>query len=166
MQIALESPDQPEIIALIAELDAYQHTLYPPESVYALDLSALVQPHVRFAVARNGQGDAVGCGALAITPDFAELKRMYVMPAHRGQGVASRLLRLLEDDGRASGCAVITLETGIYQPEAIGLYTRHGYQRRGPYGDYPDDPFSVFMEKRLVATAAAPQAGGCNEQAA
>jgi len=42
------------------------------------------------------------------------------------------------------------LETGISQPEALGLYERSGYVRRGPYGDYPDDPLSVFMHKRLT----------------
>ena len=44
LHIAFESPNQPEIIALIADLDAYQLTLYPPESVYALDLPSLMQP--------------------------------------------------------------------------------------------------------------------------
>ena len=59
LHIAFESPDQPAIIALIADLDAYQLTLYPPESVYALDLQTLLQPHVRFAVARSS-GHAEG----------------------------------------------------------------------------------------------------------
>jgi putative acetyltransferase len=43
----------------------------------------------------------------------------------------------------------MVLETGPDQPEALGLYERYGFARRGPYGDYPDDPLSVFMEKRL-----------------
>ena len=49
-----------------------------------------------------------------------------------------------------SGMSVVRLETGIYQPEAIGLYERMGYTRRGPFGDYAEDPLSVFMEKRLA----------------
>jgi putative acetyltransferase len=166
MQIAFESPDQPEIITLIAELDAYQLTLYPPESVYALDVATLLKPHIRFAVARNRQGGAVACGALALTPQFGELKRMYVTPAQRGQGIASRLLGLLEDEALANGCACMMLETGIHQPEALGLYARHGYQRRGPYGDYPDDPLSVFMEKQLALPDAGLRMGGRHEQLA
>ena len=53
MTIAPESPDQPEVIALIAELDAYQDTLYPPESRHALDLASLKQANVLFFVARD-----------------------------------------------------------------------------------------------------------------
>ena len=64
VHIAFESPDQPEVIALIAQLDAYQDTLYPPESRHSLDLRTLVQPHVIFAVARSADGRAVGCGAV------------------------------------------------------------------------------------------------------
>ena len=43
-----------------------------------------------------------------------------------------------------------SLETGVRQPEALGLYSRAGYVRRGPCGSYPDDPLSVFMEKQLT----------------
>ncbi|MES2262351.1 MAG: GNAT family N-acetyltransferase [Pseudomonadota bacterium] len=147
MKIALETPDQAEVIALIAELDAYQLTLYPPESVYALDLPALKQPNVLFAVARDAGGAAIGCGAIVLTPAFGELKRMYVHPSARGQGVATRVLDLLETQAVAQGCRRFTLESGPYQPEALALYARFGYQRCGPYGDYADDPYSVFMDK-------------------
>ena len=41
------------------------------------------------------------------------------------------------------------LETGVRQPEALGLYETAGYQRRGPFGAYAEDPLCVFMEKRL-----------------
>jgi putative acetyltransferase len=60
--IAIELPDQREVIALIAELDAYQDTLYPPASRHALDLTALKQPNVLFAVARDNAGRAIGSG--------------------------------------------------------------------------------------------------------
>ncbi len=149
MNITLESPDQPEVVALIAELDAYQDTLYPPESRYALDLASLMQPNVLFAVARDDALRAVGCGAIVLGPDFGELKRMYVSPHCRGQGVARRLLSMLESHAAGRGANLLTLETGPYQPEALGLYERCGYERRGPFGDYADDPLSVFMQKRL-----------------
>ncbi|MCP2012373.1 GNAT family N-acetyltransferase [Duganella violaceipulchra] len=149
MHIAFESPDQPEVIALIADLDAYQLSLYPPESVYALDLPSLMQPHVRFAVARDAAGAIVGCGAVVLTPEYGEIKRMYVQPAARGQGLARGVLALLEQAALAHGCPQMVLESGPSQPEALGLYARHGFQRCGPYGDYPDDPLSVFMRKPL-----------------
>lgn len=151
MNIALESPDQPAVIALIAELDAYQDTLYPPESRHALDLASLMQPNVLFAVARDDAQRAVGCGAIVLGPEFGELKRMYVSLQCRGQGIARRLLSMLESKAAGRGATLLTLETGPYQPEALGLYERCGYERRGPFGDYADDPLSVFMQKRMSA---------------
>lgn len=151
MHIAIESPDQPDVIQLIADLDVYQDSLYPAESRYALDLSSLKQSNVRFAVARDGSGEAIGCGAIVLGDEYGELKRMYVAEASRGKGVAGAILALLETEARKSGCTVYTLETGPYQPEALKFYANAGYQRRGPYGDYPDDPLSVFMQKDVSA---------------
>jgi putative acetyltransferase len=151
MTIGFESPNQPEVIALIADLDAYQDTLYPPQSRHYLDLASLRQPNVLFAVARDDAGRAIGCGAIVLCPEFGEVKRMYVSPRGRGQGVAKKLLALLESQAVASGCNLLKLETGPYQPEALALYTSSGYERRGPFGDYTDDPLSVFMQKHIDA---------------
>ena len=147
--VALESANQPDVIALIAELDAYQDTLYPPEARYALDLASLMQPNVAFAVARDETGRAIGCAAVVLAPGFGELKRMFVSPQGRGRGVGRQLVALLEAEARARGCGLLTLETGPYQAEALALYAQCGFTRRGPFGDYPDDPLSVFMEKPL-----------------
>jgi putative acetyltransferase len=147
--IRFESPDQPEVIALIAELDAYQDTLYPPESRHYLDMTSLAQPNVLFAVVRDEAGRAIGCGAVVLYPDFGELKRMYVSPRGRGQGVGKKLLALLESQAIGAGCKLLMLETGPYQPEALALYAAAGYERRGPFGDYTDDPLSVFMQKHV-----------------
>ncbi|MET3131758.1 putative acetyltransferase [Oxalobacteraceae bacterium GrIS 1.11] len=149
--IAFESPDQPDVIALIAELDAYQDALYPPESRHILDLASLKQANVLFAVARDSTGQAIACGAIVLCPEFGELKRMYVSPRGRGQGVAKKLLALLESRAIGSGCQLLRLETGPYQPEALALYASAGYERRGPYGDYTNDPLSVYMQKHIVA---------------
>jgi putative acetyltransferase len=156
--INFESANQPEVIALIAELDAYQDSLYPPEARYALDLASLTQPNVVFAVARDAAGQALGCGAIVLGPDFGELKRMFISPVARGQGLAKRLLAGLEAEAAARGCTRVTLESGPYQAEGLALYARCGYARCGPYGDYPDDPLSVFMEKRIGAAVTAPSA--------
>jgi putative acetyltransferase len=150
MTIAFESPDQPEVIALIGELDAYQDGLYPPESRHALDMASLRLPNVLFAVARDDAEHAIGCGAIVLLGTFGELKRMYVSPHARGRGVGKRLLALLESRAIVSGCNSVALETGPYQPEALALYAAAGYERRGPFGDYTDDPLSVFMQKHIV----------------
>ena len=149
MHIALESPDQPEVIGLIAELDAYQDTLYPPESRHSLDLASLKQPNVLFVVARDISGRAVACGAVVVAPEYGEIKRMYVHPQSRGQGVAKRVLALLESKASSLGCTLLKLETGPSQPEALHLYTSSGYERRGPFGKYTNDPLSVFMQKLI-----------------
>jgi putative acetyltransferase len=93
----------------------------------------------------------VGCGALVLNDGWGELKRMFVRPSVRGRGIAQRILALLEAAARERGFAVMRLETGVSQPEALRLYERAGYVRRGPFGDYGPDPLSVFMEKRLQA---------------
>ena len=149
MTINFESPGQPEVIALIAELDAYQDTLYPPESRHYLDLTSLAQPNVLFAVARDGAGRPNGCGAVVLYPEFGELKRMYVSPRGRGQGIGRKLLAALESQAIVSGCKLLMLETGPYQHEALALYASAGYERRGPFGVYTNDPLSVFMQKHL-----------------
>ncbi len=149
MQIAFETADQPDVHALIEELDTYLYSLYPPENVYALDISSLTQPNVLFAVARATDGAPLGCAAIVVTPAFGEVKRMYVRPTARGQGVARRLLETLEDAARGQGCRSLMLETGPTMPEALALYERLGYKHRGAFGDYPEDPLSVFMAKTL-----------------
>lgn len=149
MNITLESPDQPEVISLIAELDAYQDMLYPPESRHSLDLASLKQPNVVFAVARNASGQAIGCGAVVVNSEYGELKRMYVHPESRGAGVARKVLVFLESRASLLGCKLLKLETGPSQREALGLYASCGYERRGPFGKYADDPLSVFMQKRI-----------------
>jgi len=147
MNIRIESPDQADVIALIAELDAYQDSLYPAESRYALDLTSLMQPNVVFGVARDAAGAAVGRAAIVLQKDYGELKRMYVSVGQRGNGIAGNLLTHLEGAALARGCSVFRLETGPFQPEALAFYARNGYQRCGRFGDYREDPLSVFMEK-------------------
>lgn len=145
--IALESPQQADVVRLVEELDAYQAQLYPPEALYGISIAALSKDNVLFAVARDAAGAAIGCGAIVLEPEFGELKRMFVQPSHRGQGIALALLAFLEAQAVARGCTRFTLETGIHQPEALALYARAGYVRRGPFGSYPEDPLSVFMQK-------------------
>ena len=152
MRIALETANQPEVIALIAELDAYQDALYPAEARYALDLASLSRPHVLFAVARGADGSAVGCGAIVLNEGYGEVKCMYVRPALRGQGAARQICQMLESAALARGCQALMLETGPYQLEALAFYARQGFVRCGPFGEYAQHPLSVFMAKSLVET--------------
>jgi putative acetyltransferase len=147
--VAEESPRQPEIVELVAQLDAYLGGLYPAESNHLLAIEALAAPDVRFFVARQ-DGRAVGCGALRQDREgWGEVKRIYVHPAARGARVGVRLVERIEAAARGAGLTHLRLETGIHQPEALGLFRRAGFVERGPFADYPLDPLSVYMEKAL-----------------
>jgi len=149
MRFAIESPDQPDVRTLIAELDEYQSALYPAESNHLLDIRSLCQASVLFAVARDTDGVAQGCGAVVLHPEYGEVKRMFVRPALRGRGIAGRMMAFLEKLARTHGCRLLRLETGIKQPEAIALYRRLGYLEGVPFGEYREDPLSLFMLKEL-----------------
>lgn len=148
-KIAPERADQPDVIALIDALDAYQKPLYPAESHHGVDIATLMQPNVLFVVARDEEGAAIGCAGLMLADGYGEIKRMYVDPGSRGRGLGRALLDALEAQALERGCNVLRLETGPRQPEALRTYERQGFRRRGPFGDYWDDPHSVFMEKTL-----------------
>jgi putative acetyltransferase len=147
--INAETPDQPEVRDMLARLDAYCAALYPAESNHLLDVASLMQGDVLFLVARDVDGAAVGCAALVNRQAYGEVKRMFVDERRRGLGTGRKLLEHLVMFARMSGLSVLRLETGIHQPEAIGLYERMGFERRAPFGDYREDPLSLFMELRL-----------------
>jgi putative acetyltransferase len=147
--INTETPDQPEVRDMLARLDAYCAALYPAESNHLLDIASLMQGDALFLVARDVDGAAVGCAALVNRQEYGEVKRMFVDERRRGLGTGRKLLEHLVMFARMSGLSVLRLETGIHQPEAIALYERMGFERRAPFGDYREDPLSLFMEMRL-----------------
>jgi GNAT superfamily N-acetyltransferase len=101
---------------------------------------------------KNDQGYADG---------DAEIKRMYVIPEARGQGLSRLVLAALEHDARAAGRTRMVLETGIRQPEAISLYTSSGYQLCAKFGHYRFSELSRCYAKPLAAAAteSAPASG-------
>ena len=149
MIINTETPDQPEIRAMLDKLDAYHAELYPAESNHLLDVDSLLREDALFLVARDVGGAAVGCAALVNRGGYGEIKRMYVDEATRGRGTGAQLLEHLTMFARMSGLQVLRLETGIHQLEAIALYEHAGFARCEAFGDYRPDPLSLFMEKAL-----------------
>lgn len=148
-RITRERPDSDEAKALIAELDTYLAPLYPPTSQHGLSVAALIAEQVDFFVLRYGDV-AAGCGGVKFYGrDYAEIKRMYMRPSFRGKGLAKRMLTHLEDHAGRQGIFILRLETGIRQPEAQGLYEAMGYLIRSPFGEYKEDPLSLFYEKDL-----------------
>jgi len=152
-----ERADHPQVIALLDALDRYLGELYEPEANHILSIDELLAPEVSFFAA--WQGDRiVGTGAVRRMQGepqtqgepYGEVKRMYVDPMLRGQRLGSRLITVLEATLRAQRLPLALLETGRDQREAVRLYERCGYSYRGPFGGYPDNGLSVFMQKRLA----------------
>ena len=149
--IQIENPRADGVSGLIADLDGYLSALYPPSSNHFLDLEQLSQPDIRFFVARRN-GTALACGGLRIdAAGYGEVKRMYVSPAARGQGLGRAILARIEAEAAREGLPLLRLETGIHQTEAIALYHSAGYVDCVPFGEYRLDPLSRFMEKRLAS---------------
>lgn len=153
LEILLVSRADDEVAALIGELNAELGALYTPEQRHGLSLDAIFQPHIRFFVVRR-DGRALGCGGVAFLDGFGELKRMYVRPEARGQGVATALIARLAAETLASGRDLLRLETGSHSLAAIRFYDREGFRHCDAFAPYAAMPpaaiiTSVFMEKRL-----------------
>jgi putative acetyltransferase len=154
--VSLVSAPTDTVRLLIGELEDVLSADYPPENRHGLPLEAIFQPHVRFFVATL-DGDPVGCGGVALFDGFAEVKRMYVRPVARGQGVARAILDRLEAETRAANLPVLRLETGDKQTDALRLYYRYGFTDCGPFGHYAALPpraiaASIFLEKLVPPT--------------
>jgi putative acetyltransferase len=153
VQIAAESPLAAEVAELFALSDAYAAALYPAESNHMVDAGALAQPHVIFCVARQG-GKVLACGAAVLYAEtggacYAEIKRMFVHEEARGLGLGVRVLQYLETETAGRGVRTLRLETGVHSQPARRLYEKCGYRQIPPFGNYRDDPLSVFYEKTL-----------------
>jgi len=145
-----ETPDQPDILAFLAQADQRSASLYPEESRHGLGVAALLAAGVRFFVARQ-DGRALGCGGYMLLPEqAAEMKRLFVDPAARGRGVGSAIVRAIEQAAAEEGVRTLFLETGVKSFEALRLYERHGFAGCGPFAGYRLDPLSVFMMKPLA----------------
>lgn len=141
-------PRHPEATALLQESHALMQSLFPPEANHYLEIDDLCTPDIRFFVAELG-GRISGCGALAIRDGYGEVKSMFVDPAKRGARLGARLLDRIEAEARDLKLPLLRLETGDSLIAAHKLYKAHGFVLRGPFGDYPDAPTSLFMEKAI-----------------
>lgn len=106
--------------------------------------------HIKYVVLAYDDREPVGCGAIKeYEPKIMEIKRMFVLPECRGKGVASKVLRELEKWTSELSFEKCILETGVKQPEAIGLYKKNGYQFIPNYGQYAGVKESVCFEKKI-----------------
>ncbi|HSH90543.1 MAG TPA: GNAT family N-acetyltransferase [Ramlibacter sp.] len=131
------------------------YELSPPESVHALDLSKLRGPDISFWTVWD---DTVllGCGALKqLSPTHGEVKSMRTPQVLRGKGAGRAVLTHIVAEARSRGYRRLSLETGSqdeFKP-AQKLYSSFGFTTCGPFADYKEDPYSVFMTLELQPTS-------------
>jgi len=147
--IAAERPDRPDAASLVGELENELAAKYAVESRHGYAVETLIARGVEFFVARVG-GEPAGCGGIEIVGrDYGELKRMYVRPQFRRQGVSKAILEHLLQVARDRGVPLVRLETGVHQQAAIALYEAAGFRRIPPFGPYVDDPVSLCYERKV-----------------
>jgi putative acetyltransferase len=142
---------RPEIAELLKEhlVSMFVHT--PPESVHALPIEGLRSPDITFwSVWENGE--LLGCGALKeLDPQHGEIKSMRTASAHVRKGVARAMLYHIIAEAKQRGYRRLSLETGsmaAFEPARL-LYAACGFGYCEPFGDYVNDPNSVFMTMEL-----------------
>ena len=151
MTIVAGGLDDPRVRALLEHHVASARAATAPGSAHALDLDGLKSADVTFWSAWDGD-TLVGVGALKrLSPAHGEIKSMHTAERYRRAGVGSTLLRHIIDAALAMGMTRLSLETGswVYFYPAHALYRRHGFIECPPFGDYRDDPNSVFMTRDL-----------------
>ena len=139
------------IRALLEDHLRHMHSLSPPESVHALDLSGLKHPAVSFWTIWDGD-ELVGCGALkALDARHGEVKSMRTAPSRRRTGAGRAMLEHIIAEANTRGYTRLSLETGSMNAFAPArtLYASHGFVECAPFGDYREDPNSTFMTKAL-----------------
>ena len=152
MHIRIDDLTGPEVHRLMQEHLDHMHQLSPPESVHALDLDALRRPEITFWTIWSKDAELMGSGALKeLSADHGEIKSMRTAAAHRNKGAAKAMMVHILAEARKRSYGRLSLETGSvpgFEP-AIKLYEGFGFQRCGPFADYPEDPYSVFMTLTL-----------------
>ena len=154
MHIVEGGLDDPRVVALLETHVTRARGETARGSGHALDPSGLRAPDVTFWSAWEGD-TVVGVGALRrLSGDHGEVKSMHTAEAARGRGVGSAILRQIMAAARARGMSRLSLETGSwpYFVPARALYARHGFVECAPFGEYREDPNSVFMTLSLGET--------------
>ncbi|GGY22709.1 GNAT family N-acetyltransferase [Streptomyces djakartensis] len=145
MHIRRVSFDHPDAVKLNDQVQAEYAVRYGDAGdATVMAVSDFEPPHGIYLIAYDEFGSPVASGGWR-TQDAngegnldgdAELKRMYVIEQMRGRGLARRILAALEEDARTAGRVRMVLETGLKQPEAIGLYMSSGYEPCAKFGYY------------------------------
>lgn len=149
--IARGDPLSADLDLLMGRHREAMHAETPQESIHMLERDDLAAPEIAFYVMRDADRP-VGMGAIKrLAEDHGEIKSMHILYEERGRGFARQLLDHLIAEARAAGMKRLSLETGVEGifGAARQLYLRSGFLECGAFGDYTDDPNSVFMTRAL-----------------
>lgn len=144
--ISLGDPRDPEATRLLEASHALMQDLFPADDIYALDITELCAPDIRFFVARES-GTLLGTGALAIREAYGEVKSLFTAPEGRGRGVGVSLLQRIELEAYQQRLPELKLETGAELAAAMRLYKRYGFVTCGRFGEYAPNGTSIYMSK-------------------
>lgn len=148
LRIVRTTAENRDFKQLIAELDADLRIRDGEDHAFFAQFNKT--DNIRHVIVAYTNMTPVGCGAFKYySADTAEIKRMYVVPEYRGNGAATSILMALEQWVHELNLSFCILETGIKQPEAIGLYQKNGYVSIPNYGPYEHVATSVCMKKQI-----------------
>ena len=137
-----------DFVSLVASLDAYLAVTDGEDHAFYDQFNKL--DSIKHVVLMYQEDRAVACGAIKeLDRTSMEIKRMFTIPEARGKGYAKKILKELETWAFSLGYASCKLETGVRQPDAIGLYIASGYQQIDNYGQYENVADSLCFEKVL-----------------
>lgn len=130
--------DGPQVEALVGSVLREYGLALDPEGVDR-DLSDLeghyLSPGGHFEVVENAAGDLIGSmGLMPLGDGVCELRKLYLAPAARGQGLGKRLLERAIHRARELGFFRMELETAGVLKEAIALYRRYGFLEKAAAG--------------------------------
>lgn len=143
--------DRRDVRDLLTQHFAEMQAGSPPEACHVLPIDGLIAPEISFYTARE-DGVLLGCGALkTLSSDHGEVKSMRTADAALGRGVGQAMLDHLLATARQLGMNRVSLETGSTDQFAAAnrLYEKNGFIRTGPFGDYPDTPWTCFYTRKI-----------------
>lgn len=151
IEIRSANLDTPEFAALVETHAELMLSLSPPGSCHFLPMDGLKRPDITVWEMRDGNS-LVGCGALQhLSETHGEVKSMHTLARHRGAGLGRKMLDHVIAVAQQRGYNRLSLETGStdgFKPSRT-LYRSFGFEVCPPFGDYVEDPHSVFMTRVL-----------------
>ncbi|ANQ50482.1 GNAT family N-acetyltransferase [Flammeovirga sp. MY04] len=141
--------ENPDFISLVKLLDKFLAITDGEDHAFYDQFNKIDK--IKYVVVGYEDQKAVSCGAIkAYNDNTMEVKRMFTLSEARGKGIATKVLKELEQWTTELGYQRCILETGIRQHEAIRLYQKNEYKLIPNYGQYEGVEESKCFEKLMI----------------